>query len=69
LRRGALDWLDGLSRQLRPFARGVYVNSLGDEAPARTVEAYGPNYARLRAVKGAYDPDNLFRGNHNIPPA
>lgn len=69
LRRDALDWLDGLSRQLQPFSTGVYVNSLGDEAPGRTVEAYGPNYARLRAVKGMHDPDNVFRVNHNIPPA
>jgi len=69
LRREALEWLDDLSRQLRPFARGVYVNSLGDEAPERTAEAYGANHARLRAVKRVYDPDNVFRVNHNIPPA
>lgn len=24
---------------------------------------------RLRMIKGRYDPDNLFRINHNIPPA
>jgi len=26
-------------------------------------------WARLRAVKAVYDPDELFRGNHYIPPA
>jgi hypothetical protein len=26
-------------------------------------------YHRLRAVKGAYDPEDLFRANHPIPPA
>jgi FAD/FMN-containing dehydrogenase len=26
-------------------------------------------WRRLRAVKAAYDPEDLFRGNHHIPPA
>ena len=36
---------------------------------ARTADAYGANYQRLQRVKATYDPDNLFRGNLNIPPA
>ena len=34
-------------------------------APARPS---APNYARLAAVKGAWDPENLFRANKNIAP-
>jgi FAD/FMN-containing dehydrogenase len=26
-------------------------------------------WERLRRVKSAYDPENLFRGNHQVPPA
>ena len=26
-------------------------------------------WARLREVKARYDPDDLFAGNHHIPPA
>jgi FAD/FMN-containing dehydrogenase len=47
----------------------VYVNNLGDEGPARVHAAYGDNLPRLAAVKAAYDPDNLFRANHNIEPS
>jgi hypothetical protein len=31
--------------------------------------SYGPCYDRLVEVKSAYDPQNLFRINHNIQPA
>jgi hypothetical protein len=33
-------------------------------------DAYGaPTFARLQAAKRTWDPGNLFRHNHNIPPA
>jgi FAD/FMN-containing dehydrogenase len=55
--------------KLRPHATGgSSLNFLGD--PSRTADAYTEaNYQRLRQVKAAYDPDNVFAANHNIPPA
>jgi berberine-like enzyme len=47
---------------------GAFLNFLAD--PARTRKAYtSADYLRLREVKRVYDPDNVFRLNHNIPPA
>jgi FAD/FMN-containing dehydrogenase len=59
----------GLPEELRPHAiGGSFLNFLAD--PARTATAFTPdNYARLRTVKASYDPDNVFRVNHNIRPA
>ncbi len=55
---------------MEPFASGVYVNNLGDEGEAGVRRAYRPDkLARLRDIKRVYDPDNVFRGNQNIPPA
>lgn len=58
-------------KRIRPFSTGGnYVNfQLDDDDEARVAAAYGRNYDRLRRVKQAYDPDNLFRVNRNIPPA
>jgi FAD/FMN-containing dehydrogenase len=64
-----LAWARATHGAMKPFAAGgVYVNALGDE-PDRVRAAYGTNWERLREVKRAYDPDNVFRRNANIPPA
>ena len=49
---------------------GPFVSFMGlDLDVAEVATAYHPEtYQRLREVKTAYDPDNLFRVNHNIPP-
>ena len=45
----------------------AYVNFLGDSDAARS--SYGEEtYARLVALKNAYDPTNVFRLNQNIEP-
>jgi hypothetical protein len=63
-----LAWVKELADDLRQGDDGAYVNFLveGEDAKA----AYpGGTWDRLRAVKAAYDPSNLFRMNANIPPA
>ena len=62
-------WLERFATTLSPVDDGAYVNFLGDDGPARIRQAYpGPTWDRLVAVKRRWDPDNLFRYNHNIPP-
>lgn len=64
-----MAWARDLYGKLRPFAEGgVYVNMLGDDEEHRIRAAYGDNYARLSKLKMEWDPDNVFRKNHNIPP-
>ncbi len=55
---------------LEPFASGMYVNAMSDEGATGVARAYPPaKLARLRALKAAYDPDNVFHLNQNIQPA
>lgn len=47
-----------------------YVNYLDDDDREDAVRsAYGPNYPRLAELKRKYDPDNVFRLNHDIASA
>ncbi|WP_406149000.1 FAD-binding oxidoreductase [Streptomyces sp. NBC_01012] len=62
-----------LMNGLRPaLTGGAFPNFLGhaDDTTAKVRAAYSAaDYARLRRLKRACDPSNLFRVNHNIPPA
>ena len=62
-------WADRFAAALRQGDPGVYVNFLSDEGPDRVRQAYpDATWDRLVEVKRRYDPGNLFRRNHNIPP-
>jgi FAD/FMN-containing dehydrogenase len=64
-----IGWAREFFTAAAPHAAGsVYINFLTQDEGARIHEAYGPNYARLVEIKQRYDPDNLFRFNHNIRP-
>jgi FAD/FMN-containing dehydrogenase len=61
--RGALADID---RVVRPYRAGEYANFV--ETPADASRFFAPGaWARLRAVKAAYDPTDLFAGNHHVP--
>jgi FAD/FMN-containing dehydrogenase len=61
-------WVQATRDDLQPFARGVYVNQLGDTSDQLVRAGYGPNYARLVEIKKKYDPNNVLRLNQNIKP-
>jgi FAD/FMN-containing dehydrogenase len=62
-------WVDELAAALRQDD-GAYVGFLADEGDAGVHQAYpASTWERLAAVKRRYDPANLFRRNHNVPPA
>jgi FAD/FMN-containing dehydrogenase len=62
-------WVRETWEAMQPFATGAYVNFMSDEPAASVRSAYGPEkYQRLVALKRRYDPDNVFRYNHNIVP-
>jgi FAD/FMN-containing dehydrogenase len=46
----------------------AYVNFLADAPQERVRAAYGASYERLRALKRAYDPENVLRLNQNVEP-
>jgi FAD/FMN-containing dehydrogenase len=63
-------WVDRFAGTLRQDDAGAYVNFLGAEGEERVRAAYpGATLDRLRRVKAAIDPRNLFRLNQNIAPA
>jgi FAD/FMN-containing dehydrogenase len=57
-------------RAVAAHGTGTYVNFQGSATAADLAAAYPPaTYARLAAVKRAYDPANRFALNHNVEPA
>jgi FAD/FMN-containing dehydrogenase len=63
-------WTKAYWEAVHPHSKpGGYVNfMMDDEGEARIRATYGDNYDRLVALKGKYDPENLFRVNQNIAP-
>ncbi|MFB6938237.1 FAD-binding oxidoreductase [Streptomyces chartreusis] len=66
-----VSWVREVRAAAQPWSTGaVYLNFIGDEGAERVVAGLGPeNTRRLADLKRRYDPDNVFRFNHNIRPA
>mmetsp|Transcript_18612 Transcript_18612/g.55063 ORF Transcript_18612/g.55063 Transcript_18612/m.55063 type:complete len:520 (-) Transcript_18612:114-1673(-) len=79
-REKTLKWVKELKDALKPYLNGRYgaltddrpqdfFNDMTDPSSDPLADAsWGANYARLRKLKKLYDPENLFRCNHNIKP-
>ncbi|APU39671.1 MULTISPECIES: FAD-binding oxidoreductase [unclassified Streptomyces] len=65
------QWVKDVRSDCEPWSTGaVYLNFTGNEGADRVVSGLGgENMQRLAALKRQYDPDNVFRFNHNIRPA
>jgi FAD/FMN-containing dehydrogenase len=61
-------YLEAVERAVLPYQCGFYPNFVEDESDASVFFDAG-TWARLRDVKARYDADDLFKGNHHIPPA
>lgn len=63
-------WTRDLAEALYPGETAGYSGFITDEGDRGAIRAYPPaTLSRLQEIKRRYDPDNLFRLNHNIAPA
>jgi FAD/FMN-containing dehydrogenase len=63
-----LELMDALRPWISPRKHPSFL-SPADAAVEETRKAFDdPTYQRLRSIKAEYDPTNMFRFNHNIPP-
>ena len=65
-----ISWAQETFEALQPhMADRSYVNNLTADDGRMVHSLWGANYPRLVTVKRCYDPDNIFRLNHNIDPS
>ncbi|MFL6136319.1 MAG: BBE domain-containing protein [Frankiaceae bacterium] len=68
---GHVDWARAARGALSRYGPdAMYVNFTGEADADKVRASYPPaTYARLAAVKGRYDPTNMFKLNQNIAPS
>ena len=59
--------LESVERAVLPYRSGDYPNFVAEPVDASAFFD-ADTWARLRQVKALYDPQDLFKGNHHIPP-
>jgi hypothetical protein len=63
-----IDEMRGIYASMRPYVSGAaYVNYCDTDLPAWADAYWGQNLARLKQIKSAFDPDNVFRHAQSIP--
>ncbi len=63
-----INWARDVHQAMTPHATGgVYANFVPEEVGDHQA-AYRENYDRLVEIKNKWDPENLFRLNHNVKP-
>ena len=65
-----MEWVRQAMAIVKPdLLPGRYINELSDAGPEITLASYGDSkLERLRALKRAWDPTNVFHLNHNVAP-
>ena len=65
-----MEWVRQAMAIVEPdLLPGRYINELSDAGPAVTRSSYGDaKLERLRTLKRAWDPTNVFHLNHNVAP-
>jgi len=65
-----IDWARRTFASLEPhMTGGAYVNFMAGDEQGSGTGAHARTLERLQAIKASYDPQNVFRLNHNIVPA
>jgi FAD binding domain-containing protein len=64
----AETYLDSVDRAVGPYRAGDYPNFVMEPTDASGFFD-ADTWERLRRAKGIYDPGDMFKGNHHIPPA
>lgn len=64
-------WTRATAAALSTYTEDVsFPNFIADANSGKVADAYNPaTWARLQALKARFDPGNVLRHNHNIPPA
>ncbi|TDO12451.1 FAD/FMN-containing dehydrogenase [Mycobacterium sp. BK086] len=63
-----LTWVAEFTEAMQPYANGAYVNVPNAGVPEWECDYWGANVERLREIKAAYDPDNVFSYEQSIRP-